>query len=64
MFPSQQVRRDYLAWTPAEKDPKEDGTRIIPQHGIEEHQNMMNGSSLPVEVEAPAAEKAPAESDK
>ncbi len=37
-----QVRRDYLAWTPADKDQKEDGIRMIPQHGIEEHQNMMN----------------------
>ncbi|KAH8890845.1 ammonium transporter MEP1, variant [Thozetella sp. PMI_491] len=36
-----EVRRDYLAWTPAEKDQREDGARIIPQHGIEEHQNMM-----------------------
>lgn len=36
-----EVRRDYLAWTPAEKDQKEDGVRIVPQHGIEGHQNMM-----------------------
>jgi len=43
-----EVRRDYLAWTPAEKDPKEDGARVLPQHGIEEHQNMMNGNSSPV----------------
>ena len=37
-----QVRRDYLAWTPAEKEQREDGAHVIPQHGIEEHQNMMN----------------------
>ncbi|ERT03121.1 ammonium transporter MEP1 [Sporothrix schenckii 1099-18] len=42
-----EVRRDYLAWTPAEKDPKEDGIRIIPQHGIEGHQMLMNGTRPP-----------------
>jgi ammonium transporter, Amt family len=40
-----EVRRDYLAWTPAEKDPKEDGAKIVPQHGIEEHQNLMLSQS-------------------
>ena len=62
-----EVRRDYLAWTPAEKEQRDDGVRIIPQHGIEEHQNMMNGSSHGT-VEADASprtgdvEKTPAES--
>ncbi|RKU42349.1 hypothetical protein DL546_005867 [Coniochaeta pulveracea] len=36
-----EVRRDYLAWTPADKDQKEDGVHIVPQHGIEGHQNLM-----------------------
>jgi len=57
-----QVRRDYLAWTPAGKDQHEDGVRIIPQHGIEEHQNMMNGHHSQSEPE-PVVEKA-AESTK
>lgn len=38
-----EVRRDYLAWTPAEKEPKSDGVRIVPQHGIEGHQILMSG---------------------
>ncbi|TLD28700.1 hypothetical protein PspLS_03781 [Pyricularia sp. CBS 133598] len=42
-----EVRRDYLAWTPAEKDPKEDGHAVVPQLGIEGHQtihdNIING---------------------
>ncbi|CAK7272574.1 low affinity high capacity ammonium permease [Sporothrix epigloea] len=42
-----EVRRDYLAWTPAEKHPKEDGVRIVPQHGIEGHQMLMNGTRPP-----------------
>ncbi|KAK1769533.1 ammonium transporter family-domain-containing protein [Phialemonium atrogriseum] len=37
-----EVRRDYLAWTPAGRDQKDDGVEMIPQHGIEAHQNMMN----------------------
>lgn len=37
-----EIRRDYLAWTPTARDPLGDGVRIAPQHGIEEHQNMMN----------------------
>ncbi|KAL2270898.1 hypothetical protein VTJ83DRAFT_269 [Remersonia thermophila] len=41
-----EVRRDYLAWTPAEKDPKENGVVIIPQHGIEGHQDLANNSQL------------------
>jgi ammonium transporter, Amt family len=43
-----EVRRDFLAWTPAKEEPMADGTRIVPQHGIEEHQNLANttGQSL------------------
>ncbi|KAL1835324.1 hypothetical protein VTJ49DRAFT_7037 [Mycothermus thermophilus] len=41
-----EVRRDYLAWTPAEKDPKENGVVIIPQHGIEGHQDLINNTQL------------------
>ncbi|KAK3336162.1 ammonium transporter AmtB-like domain-containing protein [Cercophora scortea] len=39
-----EVRRDYLAWTPADREQKEDGIVVPPQHGIEEHQNLMNSS--------------------
>lgn len=62
-----EVRRDFLAWTPAKEDPHSDVHRIIPQHGIEEHQNMANtnGQALQAEqekigatVRAPAKEKA------
>ncbi|RYP56478.1 hypothetical protein DL771_011797 [Monosporascus sp. 5C6A] len=44
-----EVRRDFLAWTPAHEDPHSAGHRIIPQHGIEEHQNMANtnGQAVP-----------------
>ena len=41
-----QVRRDYLAWTPAEKDPKENGVIIIPQHGIAGHQDLVDSALL------------------
>lgn len=51
-----EVRRDYLAWTPAEKDPKENGVRIIPQHGIEGHQMLMNGTRPPSLAAASTAE--------
>lgn len=52
-----EVRRDYLAWMPAERDQKEDGIKIIPQHGIEEHQNMMNGTtSVTQSTEKPEGE--------
>ena len=37
-----EVRRDFLAWTPAKEDPHSDAHRFIPQHGIEEHQNLAN----------------------
>ncbi|KAL1902816.1 low affinity high capacity ammonium permease [Sporothrix stenoceras] len=52
-----EVRRDYLAWTPAEKDPKEDGVRIIPQHGIEGHQMLMNGTRPPSLAAASTADQ-------
>lgn len=41
-----QVRRDYLAWTPAEKDPREDGAVVIPQHGIAGHQDLVDSALL------------------
>lgn len=44
-----EVRRDYLAWTPAEKEQKPDGVHVIPQHGIEAHAAMANGTATPVE---------------
>ncbi|KAK0731228.1 ammonium transporter MEP1 [Lasiosphaeris hirsuta] len=59
-----EVRRDYLAWTPAEKDQKDDGVIVAPQHGIAEHQTMAN-SGHP--VAAPEAEtlreKSPSNTD-
>ena len=42
-----EVRRDYLAWTPAEREQKEDGHRTIPQHGIEGHQILANSATRP-----------------
>jgi Amt family ammonium transporter len=42
-----QVRRDYLAWTPAEKEQKQDGVVVVPQHGIQEHQDLANNRSAP-----------------
>lgn len=44
-----EVRRDFLAWTPAKEEPVADGHRIVPQHGIEGHQNLANtaGQSPP-----------------
>ncbi len=68
-----EVRRDFLAWTPAKEEPVADGHRFVPQHGIEEHQNLANttghsppgSSGIKVEqekigasVRAPAKEKA------
>jgi Amt family ammonium transporter len=68
-----EVRRDFLAWTPAKEEPAGDGHRIVPQHGIEEHQNLANtnGHSPPssadlrseqekvgVSARAPAKERA------
>ncbi len=50
-----EVRRDYLAWTPADRDQKEDGVRIIPQHGIEGHQLLVNNSIAAAEAGAAAA---------
>ncbi|KAI2635465.1 ammonium transporter [Xylaria nigripes] len=41
-----EVRRDFLAWTPAKEEPVAGGHRIIPQHGIEEHQNLANTNGL------------------
>jgi Amt family ammonium transporter len=37
-----EVRRDFLAWTPAKEEPSGDGTKIVPQHGIEGHQDLAN----------------------
>ncbi|KAL2171129.1 hypothetical protein VTG60DRAFT_3644 [Thermothelomyces hinnuleus] len=41
-----EVRRDYLAWTPAERDPKEDGVVVVPQHGIAGHQDLVDSARL------------------
>ncbi|KAI1158938.1 ammonium transporter [Nemania serpens] len=68
-----EVRRDFLAWTPVKEEPVAGGHRFVPQHGIEEHQNMANTNghspptSSPLQIEeekigasarAPAKEKA------
>ncbi|CAP59969.1 uncharacterized protein PODANS_1_2930 [Podospora anserina S mat+] len=42
-----EVRRDYLAWTPAEKEQRADGDVVVPQHGITGHQEMATRSSAP-----------------
>lgn len=39
-----QVRRDYLAWTPADNVQKEDGVVPAPSHGIAEHQTLVNNT--------------------
>ncbi|KAK4461879.1 ammonium transporter MEP3 [Cladorrhinum samala] len=48
-----EVRRDYLAWTPAEKEQRENGAVVIPQHGIEGHQDLVNNARGSVPVSAP-----------
>ncbi|KAK4191765.1 putative ammonium transporter [Podospora australis] len=63
-----EVRRDYLAWTPAEKEQREDGAHVIPQHGIEGHQDLVNStraSAPPTPPSEPATkeEKVGASSD-
>lgn len=58
-----EVRRDFLAWTPAKEEPTAGGHRFIPQHGIEEHQNMANTNGQAIERElekAGASARAPA----
>lgn len=57
-----QVRRDYLAWTPAEREQKQDGAIVVPQHGIEAHQNLMNVTRQgPVTPPEPIKEEEPRE---
>lgn len=62
-----EVRRDYLAWTPAEREQKADGVAIVPQLGIEGHQtiydNIVNNGSIlrTAAVESGAAGNTPAE---
>jgi Amt family ammonium transporter len=57
---NKQVRRDYLAWTPAEKDPKEDGVVVIPQHGIAGHQDLVDNVRLRGPSSSKAESSAPA----
>ncbi|KAK1755147.1 ammonium transporter [Echria macrotheca] len=55
-----EVRRDYLAWTPADREQKQDGVVVTPQHGIPEHQDLANHRSAPAtppEAEAETKEK-------
>ncbi len=42
-----EVRRDYLAWTPATDEPEKTESNVNPQnrHGIPEHSEMINGHS-------------------
>jgi ammonium transporter, Amt family len=42
-----EVRRDFLAWAPHQQEQHKDGLRFTPQHGIEEHAILANGSSTP-----------------
>ncbi|KAK4097522.1 ammonium transporter [Parathielavia hyrcaniae] len=54
-----EVRRDYLAWTPAEKDPKQDGAVVIPQHGIDGHQELADSAMLRTQQGSKAGSSAP-----
>ncbi|KAK6842126.1 ammonium transporter MEP1 [Apiospora arundinis] len=47
-----EVRRDFLAWTPAKEDPHSGNAHIVPQHGIEEHAHMANTNGTSLESEA------------
>lgn len=47
-----EVRRDFLAWTPAKEDPHSGNAQIVPQHGIEEHAHMANTNGTSLESEA------------
>jgi Amt family ammonium transporter len=42
-----EVRRDYLAWTPATDEPEKTESHVSPQdrHGIPQHSEMINGHS-------------------
>lgn len=42
-----EVRRDYLAWTPAKDEPEKTESHINPEdrHGIPQHSHMLNGHS-------------------
>ncbi|KAF4636372.1 hypothetical protein G7Y89_g1710 [Cudoniella acicularis] len=42
-----EVRRDYLAWTPAKDEPQKTESNVRPgdRHGISEHSQMINGHS-------------------
>jgi len=42
-----EVRRDYLAWTPADNHQKQDGVHIEPTHGILAHQDLAKSSHAP-----------------
>ena len=49
-----EVRRDFLAWSPARDEPASHGDSAVlePTHGIQEHQSMVN-ASLSDEAKAP-----------
>ncbi|KAL2023450.1 hypothetical protein VTK56DRAFT_2446 [Thermocarpiscus australiensis] len=58
-----EVRRDYLAWTPAEKEQKENGVVVIPQHGIEGHQHLVDSAlRAPGSAQGSASSPTPPES--
>jgi Amt family ammonium transporter len=42
-----EVRRDYLAWTPAKDEPEKTESNVNPsdRHGIPEHSDMIQGQS-------------------
>jgi len=42
-----EVRRDYLAWTPADNIQKQDGIHVEPQHGILAHQEIAKSAHAP-----------------
>lgn len=55
-----EVRRDFLAWTPVKEEPVPGGHRFVPQHGIEEHQNLANTNGRT----PPASERLEVEQEK
>ncbi|KAK4116875.1 ammonium transporter [Canariomyces notabilis] len=57
-----EVRRDYLAWTPADNNQKEDGAVVIPQHGIAGHQDLVDSARKgPASTQASAPATPPSE---
>lgn len=59
-----EVRRDFLAWTPAQQEQRIDGVGLVPQHGIEEHQMLANGTASASRGSEEAEKRAVGSSDR